>query len=457
MASILDRVAESLAGAAARRGTRARDGRSPEHRPHSYISLVDLGTSSAKAMVLAYQRLGEGTAADDPHPAASGESRALLPVVLGLGTARYAPGHLRGAAIRDLSGVVATCERALVQAEDRARVVPRRVVFGINGELAHAHTSTLGAERARLDDAISEAELFRLRNLCQRQAIRELRRSVAWQRIATESRPRLLHADLLEMEVDGHAVATAVGLRGERLRLTMAHAFVDECHVQTVQRLAQELDLELAGLIFEPHALARSVAMALPDEFGVICVDVGGATTDVSLVRQGMLFGTRSIPIGGHALTRGIADELGAAPDEAEELKIRYASGSLDGQTARSVRTALDRDVATLLAAAELALEELAGGSPLPARICLCGGGSLLPDVGRRLVAELDQRRLSFVRRPGVTAFRAGDVQDLGDHSAVLRGSPHAALAAVASEWLRQRGAAAVGDEEPLLAGAAPA
>jgi len=53
-------------------------------------------------------------------------------------------------------------------------------------------------------------------------------------------------------------------------------------------------------------------------------VSIGAVSTDISIINQGNLIFTRSVPIAGDALTEAIADQLGRTPEEAEELKKEY-------------------------------------------------------------------------------------------------------------------------------------
>lgn len=53
-------------------------------------------------------------------------------------------------------------------------------------------------------------------------------------------------------------------------------------------------------------------------------VNIGAVSTDISIVNQGNLIFTRSVPIAGDSLTEQIADQLGRSFEEAEELKKEY-------------------------------------------------------------------------------------------------------------------------------------
>ena len=121
---------------------------------------------------------------------------------------------------------------------------------------------------------------------------------------------------------------------------------------------------------------------------GALFVDVGGGTTDVALVRQGGIEGTRMFALGGRAFTKSLADRLDLPFPRAEALKVDYARGlAVDRDAETSPRSIAD-DVAVWAAGVELVMEELAGGDLLPGRIYLCGGGSRLPEIRQALAAE---------------------------------------------------------------------
>ena len=56
----------------------------------------------------------------------------------------------------------------------------------------------------------------------------------------------------------------------------------------------------------------------------VALVDLGACSTDISIITDGNLTFTRSVPIAGDSLTEAIADQLGRSFEEAEELKKEH-------------------------------------------------------------------------------------------------------------------------------------
>src|SRR6185503_2350781 len=94
-----------------------------------------------------------------------------------------------------------------------------------------------------------------------------------------------------------------------------------------LQTVAAKLDLELVAVVAEPYAVARVLDSEQVRQGGALFVDVGGGTTDVALVRQGGIEGTRMFALGGRAFTKSIADRLELPFPRAEALKIDYARG----------------------------------------------------------------------------------------------------------------------------------
>src|SRR6202008_3242566 len=137
---------------------------------------------------------------------------------------------------------------------------------------------------------------------------------------------------------------------------------------------------ELLEIVAEPYAVARVLGADNVRQAGALFVDVGGGTTDVALVRQGGIEGTRMFALGGRAFTKSIADRLELPFPRAEALQVDCPRG-IAGDREGYVREIVADDVAVWAAGVELVMDELAAGDLLPGRIYLCGGGSRLPEI----------------------------------------------------------------------------
>ena len=152
---------------------------------------------------------------------------------------------------------------------------------------------------------------------------------------------------------------------------------------------------------------------------GALFVDVGGGTTDVALVRQGGIEGTRMFALGGRAFTKSLADRLDLPFPRAESLKVDYARG-MAVDNAEDVATIVADDVRVWAAGVELVMEELSGGDLLPGRIFLCGGGSRLPEIRAALGSQAFYERLPFARPPEVIVMAPDQIETISDATELL-------------------------------------
>jgi cell division protein FtsA len=94
--------------------------------------------------------------------------------------------------------------------------------------------------------------------------------------------------------------------------------------VRNVVRSVNRAGLQVQDLVLEPLASAEAVISAEEKELGILLIDLGGGTTDVALFRDGAVWHTSSLPLGGDHISNDIAVGLRTPTADAEELKKRY-------------------------------------------------------------------------------------------------------------------------------------
>jgi cell division protein FtsA len=361
---------------------------------------LDVGTEFAKALVLEIDELNRGT-------------------VRGVGRKRQGLAHMQSGTVADIGAVVDNCAVALQEAEEMAGFRPNQVVIGIAGELVKGFTTTHTQERRKPDVPITDAELQRLIDGVQREALEEAERSITWETGLPNVDVRLVHAAVTSSSIDGYAVTNPVGFQGRHVQIGIFNAFAPLVHLGALESVAAELDLELLEIVAEPYAVARVIGSEQVRQAGALFVDIGGGTTDVALVRSGGIEGTRMFALAGRAFTKSLADRLDLPFPRAEALKVDYARG-MDVERRDEIAQIVADDVAVWAAGMELVLDELAGGDMLPSRIYLCGGGSRLPETATALRDEEFWRRLPFSRAPEVAVMTPEMVESIDDSTDLL-------------------------------------
>jgi cell division protein FtsA len=373
--------------------------RPTESAPAACTSL-DVGTEFAKALVFEIDDQDRG-------------------VVRGVGRQRQGLAHMQSGTVADIAAVVDNCAVALQEAEEMAGFRPSQVVVGIAGELVKGFTTSVSQERRRPDQPITEAELQKLIDGVQREALREAERGITWETGLPSVDVRLVHAAVTSSAIDGYPVTNPVGFQGRHVRIGIFNAFAPLIHLGALQSVAAHLDLELLAIVAEPYAVARCLATDQVQQSGALFMDVGGGTTDVALVRQGGIEGTRMFALGGRAFTKSIADQLGLPFARAEALKIDYARGH-PSDLREKIGGIVAEDVAVWSAGIELVLEELSAGELLPSRVLLCGGGTGLPEIPAALRDERFVRRLPFAKPPEVEVAQPSSVRGITDETHLL-------------------------------------
>lgn len=146
----------------------------------------------------------------------------------------------------------------------------------------------------------------------------------------------------------------------------------------TITELAE---LTVATAETEIIATARAVARSVPQVKNVMVVSMGAQTTDIAVLRTGILAFTRSVGSGGEAITRAIAQSLDFSQSQAEEYKRTYGlmQDKLEGKIAAAAKPIMDTIVAEIKRA--IAFYEEKYKDQHVETILLSGGTSRIPGM----------------------------------------------------------------------------
>lgn len=364
--------------------------------PDQYIVGLDIGTEYVKALI------GQVT----PNGVE----------IIGMGRAHQSLSDMQAGAIADIGRVVQNCDKALADAEREAGVSARTAVIGIAGELVKGMTTTVRVTRKDAEKALDLPEVERIIKLVQERAQAKARQQLAWELGGKDVEIRLVNSALVGIEIDGYKVTSPVGFQGRDVVVQLYTAFAPLIHIGALERTAQQLDLDLLAVAAEPFAVARSV---IGDDtsasMSAILMDIGGGTTDIAVINDGGVQGTKMFGIGGRAFSRSIERELGVEFEQAEELKLNVHDSRISQSQAAAVQGALDKTLDVWLSGVEVALSEFDKLDHLPRRVLLCGGGSSLDSVMEELEQSDWYTHLPFTRKPVVQHIHPEQVVGITD------------------------------------------
>lgn len=348
-----------------------------------YVVGLDIGTEFVKALI-----------AKVSHDNSSAE-------IIGVGRAHQGLTDIQAGAISDIASVVENCDQALNAAEQQAGISVRSAVIGIAGELVKGTTTTVKVSRKDPNKPLDLAEMEKIIRLVQERAEARARQQLATELAGKDVGVKLVNSALVSISIDGYAVTNPIGFQGRDVLINLYTAFAPLIHLGALEKAAEELDLDLLAVAAEPFAVARSV---IGDKQGsnldAILMDIGGGTTDIAVIDDGGMQGTKMFGIGGRVFTRAVARELGTEFEEAEQLKLAINTDKMPSAKAKPVKTAIDKTLKVWASGVELALGEFNKLDNLPHKLYLCGGGSSLAGLPEKLESSDWYAKLPFARKP---------------------------------------------------------
>lgn len=377
-------------------------------KPENILLALDIGTEFVKAVI------AEKTSDDNLN-------------IIGVGKEHQSMGNMYTGAVADIQAVVSTCEKALSRAEEMAGVVSKTCVVGIAGELIKGNTRTVRYKRKDSNKPITDNEMQQIIQKVQDKAGEQAKQEIALETDNPEVEVRLINSAIVSLSIDGYKVSNPIGFKGSDLMIQFYTAFAPLVHISAIEKVCAELNLYLLAVAVEPFAVCRAcLGNELDSNFSAIVMDIGGGTTDIAVVDDGGVEGTKMFGIGGRSFTHQIATKTGLDYDTAEAVKLQIGGVSLDQLTlmhrdetvaeaerrneiqtilstperARKINKAISDNIEVWLGGVTVALEDFPLIEALPTKILLCGGGAGLSALQEELATNNWYTDLPFSRRP---------------------------------------------------------
>lgn len=366
----------------------------------AHFLALDIGTDNIKALICE----AEGSKAK----------------VLGVGRQKQKLGDMQSGVVTDIASVIANCHSAIREAENMAGVSASKMILGISGELVKGATSTTSYVRRDANSKIDLSELKNIVHKIQWRAFDMVRSQLAHETGYSEIDVKLVNAAIVDVRIDGYKVTNPIGFQGKEVTLSIFNAFAPLVHYGALQTIAAEIDKELLAIAAEPYALTRCLSHEDSGQFGAIFIDIGGGTTDIAVVRDGAVEGTKMFTLGGRTFTKRLTQTLNISFQEAEDIKFSYSNDLLERQSHKIVREAMKSDCDVWLSGVVLTLESFENIDVLPSKILLSGGGSHLPEIKEALETREWAKSLPFAKKPQINFLNPKMITNVIDETKVL-------------------------------------
>ncbi|MDQ3141324.1 MAG: cell division protein FtsA [Bacteroidota bacterium] len=146
-------------------------------------------------------------------------------------------------------------------------------------------------------------------------------------KIALPPGDQILHVIPQEFIVDDQdGIIDPVGMYGSRLQSNFHIITGNIAASNNIQRCLEKAGLVAGSVTLGSLASAKSVLSKEEIKEGVVLVDIGGGTTEVTIYHEGILRYSSVIPLGGNVITKDIKMGCSVTLEQAEKLKVRFGS-----------------------------------------------------------------------------------------------------------------------------------
>jgi cell division ATPase FtsA len=185
---------------------------------------------------------------------------------------------------------------------------------------------------------------------------------------------------------------------------------ITQVEKNAIKEAAERTGAKRVFLEVEPKVAAIGAGMDISKPSGNMIIDIGGGTTDIAIVDDGGVEGTKMFSIGGRSFTHQIANRLGLDFEDAEKLKLLADSPEMKPAVRKKLEEAIDRNLDVWESGVQIAIEEFDHVESLPNQVLLCGGGASLSQIPETLATSDWYQELPFSRRPVIKLIEPDDI-----------------------------------------------
>lgn len=149
----------------------------------------------------------------------------------------------------------------------------------------------------------------------------------------------LLHVIPRSYTLDGQEnIKDPVNMYGARLNVDTHIVTAATISVQSLTKCITNLGVKIDGIILQSLASAEAVLKEEEKQEGVVIADIGGTATNIAVYKDGSVYHTSAVPVGGFNVSNDIAIGLEVSFDTAEEAKKKYGNLLLDEEVVNSTK-----------------------------------------------------------------------------------------------------------------------
>ena len=243
-----------------------------------------------------------------------------------------------------------------------------------------------------------------------------------------------IHTVPLEYMVDDEVgLKDAVGMHGVRLEAKVLFICAASMQLNIIESCLNECGVRVEDFVLSSFAAANLVLTKQNQELGVVCIDIGGGTTDIAVFEERDLIHASVLPVGGNNITNDLAIGLKVNHEAAEKIKMNYGSAIHQQSKKSGKRNVIDLRaskkqqkedfsrvvvdimnprISEIFDAVNKDLKKIGKSTLLPGGAILVGGTARIP-----FIEEVCKERMGLPARVGVPTGINSSVGSVSDPS----------------------------------------
>ncbi|MGX1982344.1 cell division protein FtsA [Thermolongibacillus altinsuensis] len=203
---------------------------------------------------------------------------------------------------------------------------------------------------------------------------------------------------VVRYEIDGEEIGSLIDQQGEEASVEVIATFLPKLVVESLMASLQRAGLEMEALTLEPIAAMNVLIPPTMRRLNVALVDIGAGTSDIAITDLGTVVAYGMVPMAGDEITEAISDHYLLDFPLAEQAKrALHTNETVTITDILGFETEVPRE--EMIAAISDAIDRLASAiseeilrlnnQKAPKAVMLVGGGSLTPELPKRLAEKL--------------------------------------------------------------------
>ena len=226
-----------------------------------------------------------------------------------LGVSEAPANGIKKGQIVDIDEAVLSINNSLEAAERMAGYSASHIVASIGGSHVESQNSRGVVAVARPESEITESDLARVFD--------------AAKAVSLPSSRELIHVLPRSYIVDGQeGIKDPIGMTGVRLEVDTHIISANAVSIKNMEKAFSNVGVDLDAVVFSGYASSLATLSETEKELGVVLVDIGAGTTDISVYVDGSVAYSSVLPIGARHITNDLAIGLRISLESAEKIKL---------------------------------------------------------------------------------------------------------------------------------------